>query len=144
MILCFHFCILLLFFRPYFSQKIFKDNQDILFMNLGEVHVNTPSLKLYKVINISPLRKSIVNLKSLLNIYSELNHLKSKNMNLIQVKNDFLLFRAQGNQYVSDIMAFNMCHEFNSELPFIDSKRTYKDFFEILPVNATIFPAFQN
>ena len=82
-------------------------------MNLGEVHVNTPSLKLYKVINISPLRKSIVNLKSLLNIYSELNHLKSKNMNLIQVKNDFLLFRAQGNQYVSDIMAFNMCHEFN-------------------------------
>ena len=139
MILCFHFCIILLFFGPYLSQKIFKDNQDVLFLNLGEVYVNTPSLKLYKVINISPLRKSIVNLKSLLNIYSELNHLKSKNMNLIQVKNDFLLFRAQGNQYVSDIMAFNMCHEFNSELPFIDSKRTYKDFFEILPVNATIF-----
>lgn len=138
MILYFHFCIFFLSYRSYFSQRVFKDNHKVLFMDLGEVHLNPPSLKLYKEINIIPLRKSIINLRTLLYTYSELNHLQIKNMDLIQIKNNSLLFRARDNQYVSDDMALNRWYKFNSNLPFIDSKKTYKDIFEILLENATI------
>ena len=81
------------------AKTNFRDNHDIIFLNLGKIYINPKSIKVFKNIPIKPLRQTINNLQILLQTYRFLNFPFDRNIEFLKIKNNLTFFKNKHNRF---------------------------------------------
>ena len=123
-----------------FAKTNFRDNHDIIFLNLGKIYINPKSIKVFKNIPIKPLRQTINNLQILLQTYRFLNFPFDRNIEFLKIKNNLTFFK--NKQSISENFAANFCKNISSTLPIISNKNQFHGILEIMDQNDTVFSHF--